>query len=287
MQYIGLNEEYDEAKCDTIFAFLYKIKYTDTFRGIYEDDIQNDNDAYFVNLTNKENDHTVAKKYLEIDHNNYRLLPLLRKNVINSNDKQRDVMVIFGSSGSGKSFITDKIVRSFKSINQQPVYYISSKNMLRDPSFDINLYEEFIPFNKFLQKFDNDKKLQSFTTGDLYDNSLLVIDDVMLSDKAQKKLFWAVMDVILKLKRMNNISLIYIVHEITDFTYTRDLFTEMTMYLSFTNDLRNRNNRVLDTYLKLTKDEQQYIGNVKNSRWTCVYCKRKLILTESSIRLLK
>ena len=287
MQYIGLNTDYDEANCDTIFALLYKIKYTDRFRGVYVDDIKNDNDAYFVNLSNKQDDNTIAKRYLQIDHNMYRFLPLMRKNVEGSNDRQRDVLLIFGSSGSGKSFITDKIVRSFININKQPVYYISSKNMLKDPSFDIDLYEEFIQFDDFLAKFGNERAFNEFRTGDLYDNSLLVIDDVTFKDTDQKRLFWKVMDVILKLKRMNNISLIYIVHELTDFRYTRDLFTEMTMYLSFTNDLRNRNNRVLDTYLKLSKDEQQYIANVNNSRWTCVYCKKKLILTESSIKLLK
>ena len=149
------------------------------------------------------------------------------------------------------------------------------------------MYEEYLEFEQFLRLFDTEKKFDDFTVGSLFDNSLLVIDDVVFKNIEQKKLFWDVLNVILKLKRMNNISLIYIVHELTDYKYTRDLFTEMTMYLSFTNDLRNRNNRVLDTYLKLTREEQYYIGNVKNTRWTCVYCKKKLILTESSIKLLK
>lgn len=287
MNYIGLDTNYDEENCDMIFSFLYKIKYTDKQRGIYKDDIQNDNDAYFVNLSGKANENTIAKNYLQIDHNKFRFLPLMRKNIAGSDDRQRDVLLIFGSSGSGKSFITNKIVQSFISINRQPVYYVSSKNMLIDPSFNINLYEEFIPFDNFLKQFETKKKLDEFKLGSMYDNSMIVIDDVTLDEIDQKKLFWKVMNIILKLKRMNNISLIYIVHELSDYSYTRNLFIEMTMYLSFTNDLRNRNNIVFDDYLKLTKKEQQYIADVENTRWTCVYCKKKLILTESSIKILK
>ena len=286
MAYIGLNNEYDEKNCDNIFSFLYKIKYTDKKRGIYTDDIENYNDAYFVSISSKKDENTIARNGLVIDKDQYRLLPLMRKNVAKSNDKQRDVMVIYGSSGSGKSFIADKIVRSFISINQQPVYYVSSKNMLADSSFDVGLYQQFITFKNFLKLFETPKKLDDFTTGNMFDNSLIVIDDVMLDDKHIKKQFWTIMNVILKLKRMNNISLIYICHEVSDYSHTRALFNEMTVYVSFTNDLRNRNSLILSEYLKLDKDEQKHIANA-DSRWTAVYCRKKLILTENSIRILK
>ena len=240
-----------------------------------------------MNVSKQEEENTVAKDYYNIDHDRFRFLPLLRKNIKDSKDRQRDVCVIFGSSGSGKSYLTDKIVQLYTAINKTKVYYISSKNMLIDSSFNENMYEQFIPFKQFISQFDTDSKLESFRIGQLYDNTLLVIDDITFDNKEEKILFWKIMKIILELKRINNLSLIYIIHQITDFVYTRDLFTEMTMYISFGMDLRNRANRVLDSYLKLTKYEQNYIANIKNSRWTCVYTRKKLVLSESSILMLK
>ena len=287
MKYIGLNSDYNEKECDSYFAFLHKIKYIDKKRDIHEENIKSDDDAYFVNVSKQEEENTVAKDYYNIDHDRFRFLPLLRKNIKDSKDRQRDVCVIFGSSGSGKSYLTDKIVQLYTAINKTKVYYISSKNMLIDSSFNENMYEQFIPFKQFISQFDTDSKLESFRIGQLYDNTLLVIDDITFDNKEEKILFWKIMKIILELKRINNLSLIYIIHQITDFVYTRDLFTEMTMYISFGMDLRNRANRVLDSYLKLTKYEQNYIANIKNSRWTCVYTRKKLVLSESSILMLK
>ena len=284
--YYGLDRDYNVRECDNYFAFLFAIEYIDKARKIYEPKIT-EKDSFFVSASNEETRNTVAKDRYTVDPDKYRFLPLLRNNIPGSKDVQRDICVIFGASGSGKSYICDKIARLYKGIQKNTIYYISSKNMLIDPSFDQSLYEQFIPFNIFIDDmFETEEDIDEFRTGNIMDNSLIIFDDLVFRDKAQKVKFWKIMNIILTLKRMNNITLIYIVHEMTDFLYTRTLFSEMSMYISFVGDLRNRNNRVLDQYLKLSKKEQEILANSK-SKWTCVMTRKKTILTEFEVIALK
>lgn len=284
--YYGLSEDYDERyECEDYVAFMFKVKYIDKLKGIYEAE-KDQRDSYFVSATANKHNNTKAKDILKVPSPDYKFLPLMRQNCKNSKNIQRDVFVITASSGSGKTTLIVRISMLYKGLNpNNNIIFVSSKNMLIDPSFDKSLFD-FIPFDEFMEEF-TDEKISEFETNNLFDNTLIIFDDIVLSTitkelKDKKDRFFKLLAVILNLKRMNYISLIYCCHETSDYTYTRLLFNEMTGYITFNTDLKNRSNLILKEYLKLSKHEINRIVNCE-SRWTAILTRPRAVLTETEL----
>lgn len=222
------------------------------------------------------------KKTAEIDFSNtqLQLLPIL------SNDnEQRDVMVIFGASGSGKSYLSNQIATMYHVFNPtKKIYFISNNNYMEDKALTHSMYT-FLKLNELIETYAEKEEIEDFKNSSVdYKNSLIVFDDIDFDrDVESKKIFFSFLNIILKFKRKANISVIFTTHDVTDFMYTRPLFNEMTCYISFSGDLKNRSNRVYKDYLKLTSQELDKIANNQSSRWTCVKTRYKLVITEKEI----
>ena len=284
----GLSDTYDSKyECEDYVGFLYKIKYTDKIRGIYEPD-DNQKDSSFVSATQNKQTSTVARDHYKVPEG-YKMLPLMRQNCTNSKNIQRDVVVITASSGSGKTTLITRMCQLYRGLNpNNKILFVSSKNMAKDPSFNSKLYS-FIPFSEFMEEF-TEEFIKEFETNNLMDNTLVVFDDIVLSaiTKEQKEIkdrFFKFLAVVLNLKRMNYLSLIYCCHETSDYGYTRLLFNEMTVYITFNTDLKNRSNLIFKDYLKLNKNEIERITSA-NSRWVAILTRPRAILTENEIMAL-
>lgn len=281
--YFGKTTQYDERKCDDYIAYEYPIVYTDIDKGYYEP--QKQTPGFFIDATTKELKNTVSKYTLKPLNAKHKFLPILHQNTKNSSNIQRDVCVVFGASGSGKSTTTTKMAQIYKGLNpENKIYYISSKNMLIDPSFKKDLYQ-FISFDDFMERFSIDEELDEFRTGHELDNSLIIFDDLIFkNNKLKQKFYDGFMTIVLNLKRMNYISLIYCMHEMSDYKNTRTLFNEMTMYICFSCDLKNRSSLILKDKLKLTKEEIQKItSSSANSRFSCILTRARCVITENEI----
>lgn len=286
--YYGLSEEYDDKyECEDYIAYLYEVKYIDEKRDIYEPN-RNSEEDYFVSATSKRHDNTVAKNEFKVRGNNFKMLPILHQNTKNSKNIQRDVVVITASSGSGKTTLIRNMTKVYRGLNpQNRVIFVSSKNMKKDPSFDHKLFE-FISFDDFMENFD-DEAISAFETNNVMDNSLLIFDDIVLSSKTRegkiiKDRFYKFLSIVLNLKRMNYLSLIFCCHETSDGHYTRLLFNEMTIYITFNTDLKNRSNLIMKDYLKMSKEEiDKMISSGNTSRWNAVLTRPRCVLTENEI----
>ena len=207
------------------------------------------------------------------------LIPLL-----SLDPAQRDVMVIFGASGSGKSYLANKISLLYNNFYpSRKIYFITNNNANKDKALDHDIYI-FLKLDDVIEKYSNEEELKDFKVNNEYNNSLIVFDDIDLAENIDsKRIFFAFLGVILKFKRKNNISVLYTTHHISDYKWTRELLVEQTCYIAFTRGLKNRSNRIYTDYLKLEKDEIDRIVKNNRSRWTCIKDSYKLVITEKEI----
>ena len=287
MTYIDIDDKYNDKNKDEYFAAIYPIKYTNQIKDWHEPAISSPKDILFVSLSNQITENTVSQNYYHINKDKYRMLPIIKDNLEKSKNIQRDIIAVWGASGSGKSHLIDMICKMNRLVQDRKMYYISSKNMPIDPSFNSYLYDQFFTLDQFLELFMEDADIKAFETNKLFDGSVLIFDDLIFENKTIKIKFYKILNIVLTLKRMNNISVIYCFHEQTDFLHTRTLFNELTQYICYPSmDIKNRSNRVLVDYFKLSKSEIDYINTVKNTRWVCVNTKKRAVITEHNIKLL-
>lgn len=223
---------------------------------------------------------------VDLDINEFKLIPMIKG--YDPNNKQRSVIVVFGMSGSGKSVLTNSICELYKSMNpKKKIYFLTNNNYMKDTSLNHSIYE-FLNVNELIKKYSNPQELDKFRTGSDFDDSLMVFDDIDLNDNPKaKKILFAFLGVILKFKRKNLISVIWTTHDISDYNYTRLLFVELNAYVMYNGNLQNRSNRVLEHYLKLTKDEIRRLTDNKTSRWSCIFTDIKTVVTQNEIYSLK
>lgn len=243
------------------------------------EDNTDDNDLYYVKATQ-----TVKRNmFPEVDYTEttFKLLPMLQ---IDEENQQRTICVLYGSSGSGKSYLANKIAMLYKQLyRRNKIYFISNNDYKNDKALTHEIYT-FINLDKLMEHYESDDALEDFKNNDDYANSLIVFDDIDLEENIpRKKIFFNFLDIILKFKRKKMINVIYTTHAISDYKYTRTLINEQNMYVSFNTDLRNRSNNIYTTYLKLTGDEISRITNNEKSRWTAINTRMKLVITESEI----
>lgn len=211
-------------------------------------------------------------------------LPIVQ--MTNPKNIQRSVFVIFGMGGSGKSVLTNSICQTYNALNpKKNIYFITNNNYKIDSALDHDIYK-FINADDFFDNFlENPDELKSFKTETSnFDDSLIVFDDIDFEENIKKKkIFFNFVDILLKFKRKNSINIIYTTHDVTDYKYTRGLCREMTDYIFFGFDLRNRSNRILETYLKLSTKEIHRLTSNKKSRWIMVNAVKRFALATNEI----
>lgn len=281
----SFDRKFDRKQIDKYVAFCYNVKENELKP---QDDIDTKKPYYFIKYENKDEDDNTPKLHseLRVDRSMFRFIPMIRG--YKENNKQRSVIYIQGASGSGKSVLTNTIATLFH--NQYPnqkIYFVSNNNVFKDDSLTHSIYT-FIKLDDLITKYSNPFEMKAFKTGSDFDNSLMIFDDVDLNDNIKhKKIFFAFLGILLKFKRKNLINIIYTAHDQTDYNYTRLLLVELNMIVIYNGSLMNRSNRILKHYLKLTTDEIKRITENKTSRWSCINCDLKTVITQNEIYGLK
>ena len=192
---------------------------------------------------------------------------------------QRDSFVVFGASGSGKSVFINFMAMLHNILQpEQKIYFFTNNNYKIDNSLTHSLYN-FMDLKETLLELDIDE----FQTSNEYDNTLLIFDDVDLKhNKELNKKYFDFLNILLIFKRKNKINLIISTHAESGGHIGKLLYTEMTNYVFFNNNLKNRSNIILTDYLKLTSSEIKEILK-KNKHWICINTKKKIVMSPKKI----
>ena len=203
-------------------------------------------------------------------------------NPMPNTSKERDVLYIFGQSGSGKSFYVYLYALNYKKIyKKNPIYVFSTLDSDKEGLDKIKGIKR-IALNK---EFIDDEMIPM----EEFKDSLVIFDDVdNISDKALKKKVWATMNTMLQTGRHFKISMAITFHVSAGGNDTKMIINEATAITYFPQTVGGRNLKyMLDGYLGLDKDQIKRIKKL-NSRWITIQkTYPKVILSEKECYILK
>ncbi len=269
---LNIDESFNEEEKMNIVAIIYE---TDAQKGSIP--FPNNKKIKYITTEELEEKRKNDFQKLKIRNKNKFFLPMITfhtdKNI------QRDVYIVFGASGSGKSvFINFLAMLHSKLQPKQKILFFTNNNYKIDTSLTHSLYE-FVDLEEMLQEVD----IKEFQTSDQYDNTLLIFDDCDLDhDMDLKRKYYNFLSVLLKFKRKNRINLIISCHDESSGRWSKLLFIEMTNYVFFNNSLKNRSNIILKEYLKLTSAEIKEMTSA-NKSWIVINTKKKTVITPKLI----
>ena len=191
---------------------------------------------------------------------------------------ERQVFMVSGMSGSGKSTYTAGLCRTYKKqFPDNSIILFSNKPS--DPVFDRLDYVERIVINEDL--------LEDPITLNEMENSLIVFDDVEYSsNKEIDKELDRIRDLILQQGRSYHCSFVYITHQANNYKQTRTILNEcnsITIFPSMTT--RYSLNYLLSKYFGFDKNQINKICKLP-SRWVTIYKSPPLITYSSGAYLI-
>ena len=191
---------------------------------------------------------------------------------------ERQVFMVSGMSGSGKSTYTAGLCRTYKKqFPDNSIILFSNKPS--DPVFDRLDYVQRIVINEDL--------LEDPITLNEMENSLIVFDDVEYSsNKEIDKELDRIRDLILQQGRSYHCSFVYITHQANNYKQTRTILNEcnsITIFPSMTT--RYSLNYLLSKYFGFDKNQINKICKLP-SRWVTIYKSPPLITYSSGAYLI-
>jgi hypothetical protein len=197
-------------------------------------------------------------------------------------NKNRDVLYIFGQSGSGKSFYVYLYGNNYKQLYpKNSIYVFSTLDSDKEGLDRIKGIKRI----KLDQDFVNDEIIP---TEDFKD-SLVIFDDVdNISDKKTKNTVWTYMNNFLQTGRHFNISVVVTFHVSAGGTATKMILNEATSFTFFPATIGGRNLKyICDSYLGMDKEQIKKLKNI-DSRWITVHkTYPKVILSEKEAFILR
>jgi hypothetical protein len=186
----------------------------------------------------------------------------------NHDPKGRDVIMVGGKSGSGKSFIARNFaVRYHELYPDRKIRFIS----YLEEDTTIDSISEIIKRIKPERFLDEDGEIAADIND--FSDSLLIVDDVEGYERKQKKLFNAiqsVIDMIATMGRHNASSIIVCSHLLTDYKRTRLFLGEAQQFVSFMSGVSEKQiQNLLGGYAGIDTKEIQALRRLP-SRWICV-----------------
>lgn len=172
-------------------------------------------------------------------------------------NKERELILIFGPSGSGKSFLTRKFIKEFK--KGRPNYDIFLFSRLSDdPSLE-GLDFTHVPLDEDV--------LNSLDVESL-ENSVVIFDDTETpNDKKISKLIDNLKDLIAQEGRHYNITMIITTHMACNYNRTRLILNECQKYVIFPKgNGKKQMENMFCTYGGISKRQFDHIKNL-DTRW--------------------
>ena len=192
--------------------------------------------------------------------------------------KERMVFMIAGMSGSGKSYYTAELCKTYH-LQYPDNKIILFSNKPEDPVFDdLNYVERIL--------IDDDLLNDQLTLNEL-NQSLVIFDDVEYStNKLIDSELNRIRDLILQQGRSYNISFIYISHQANNYKQTRTILNECHSITIFPQMCTRYGLKyLLDKYFGFNKNEINKICSLP-SRWVTIYKSPPFILYQNGAYLI-
>lgn len=197
-------------------------------------------------------------------------------------NKERDVLYIFGQSGSGKSFYVQMYANNYRQLfPKNNIFVFSTLDSDKEGLDKIKGIKRI----KLDAEFINDEIIP---TADFTD-SLVIFDDVdNISDKKTKAVVWTYMNNFLQTGRHHKISCAITFHVSAGGNQTKMILNEATSLTFFPATIGGRNLKyICDSYLGMDKEQIKKLKKI-NSRWITVQkTYPKIILSEKVAFILK
>jgi dimeric dUTPase (all-alpha-NTP-PPase superfamily) len=179
--------------------------------------------------------------------------------VLPNKKSERDVGMIVGASGSGKSYWTKQWVKEYKKqYKDRPIFLFSS--LLEDKSLD-----EIEPQR---MKID-DSLLTDPIEADELENALVIFDDIdALTNKKQKEAVYTILNKILTIGRHFNTSVLITSH-LANGNLLKTILNELHFFVYFPQGTTRSTLYVLENYIGVSKNLFPIIKATR-SRWACV-----------------
>jgi hypothetical protein len=204
---------------------------------------------------------------IEGEDSYFQLLPDLKKN--------RQVIYVNGSSGSGKTFWIKRYLQEYKRIYPKSEIYVFSP-------FDSDVSYEGVKIKNI--KIEPELLEDNLTSKD-FEDSICVFDDVeALSNRILRKEVLRIMDDILCTGRHYNCSACVVFHEACNGALTKKVLNESHAMVFFPATLGTRSLKYLcENYLGMDKDEIKRLKKLKTRAVAIIKSYPKLVLSEKDI----
>ena len=204
---------------------------------------------------------------IEGEDSYFQLLPDLKKN--------RQVIYVNGSSGSGKTFWIKRYLQEYKRIYPKSEIYVFSP-------FDSDVSYEGVKIKNI--KIEPELLEDNLTSKD-FEDSICVFDDVeALSNRTLRKEVLRIMDDILCTGRHYNCSACVVFHEACNGALTKKVLNESHAMVFFPATLGTRSLKYLcENYLGMDKDEIKRLKKLKTRAVAIIKSYPKLVLSEKDI----
>jgi GTPase SAR1 family protein len=191
---------------------------------------------------------------------------------------ERQVLMIVGQSGSGKSYYLNQYIKNYAKAykNKRSIYFIS--NVAEDKSINEKLIKRVALNESWLT--------EPLTVDDVKD-SLVCFDDIeMIKDQGIKTEVFKFINEILTTGRHTNTSCALIVHYANNKGYLRDFLNETHCFTYFPRSSNRGTVYLLENYLGLDLSEIKKIKKL-NTRWATVMKNYpNSVLTEKNLFML-
>ena len=250
---IAVFEEFDKRR----FVGLTENSMTDKYKNMSGEELK---DLIFSNNTNKDivktiNNTRLTDKYVA---DGGKIMTIKNKSMMFLPDfsKERELIYIFGPSGSGKSFLTSRFVKEFK---------------LGRPDYDVFLFSRLSEDSSLdfdYNHIDMDEEVLSNIDVESLENSIVIFDDTETpNDKKVMKLVDNLKDLIAQEGRHYNITMIVTTHMACNYNRTRIILNECQKYVIFPrgNGVKQMMNMLCD-YGGLSQHQFEMVRKL-DTRW--------------------
>lgn len=176
--------------------------------------------------------------------------------------EDREIVYIYGSSGSGKSYFCKEYIEQYKKLFPQ------------NECFLISMKHEDMKLDKLCTRLDNEELIEDKPNYAVFEDSLVIFDDC--DSKTNKELYKTVQNLkneILEFGRSSNIFCLITSHLACKGNESKTVLNECHKLVLFLDRGCSQNNYLLENYFGLKRKEvEQYIGKnrdkkFKGSRW--------------------
>ena len=183
---------------------------------------------------------------------------------------QISIFYITGQQGCGKSVLASHLIRNFRNENKKmPIFCISECKA--DDTIDRYLHKKITP----QEVKDDNLNFEDFQDiAKEYGGMLILFDDIdSVNDNKPDKLkscVYQLLNSLINNSRKYNINIIYTTHRPCEGNYSKTILNSCSNWIYFTQNITNNVKLCMKNYMSLSKEQEQILLNLKNTRWVSV-----------------